>query len=93
MEKEFPPEDKWIYDWEQEIYLSNLHSRYPRSASPCGVSANYVGYKVEFDKSAAKIIEKLSGKEIGHFPRSHGLYFGKLELRNPAATSTFPRQA
>ena len=51
------------------------------------------GYKVEFDKTEAKIIEKSSGKEIGHFPRSHGLYIGKLELRNPAATPTFPRQA
>ena len=52
-----------------------------------------VGCKVEFGKSVAKIIEESTGKQIGTFPRSQGLYIGKLELKNPGASQSFPRQA
>ena len=51
------------------------------------------GFKVEFDKSAAMITQISTGKHVGKFSRSKGLYIGEMELKNPAAPSSFQRQA
>ena len=47
-----------------------------------------VGFEVEFGKSAATVTHEKTGKRIGEFKRSQGLYVGALQLRNPS----FPRQ-
>ena len=51
------------------------------------------GFKVTFDKSAATVIQNSTGKEVGKFPRSHGHYIGKLELKSPTSGQSFARQA
>ena len=48
------------------------------------------GYRVEFKKESAKVVHESTGKEVGTFPRSQGLYIGQLQLKNP---QTFHRQA
>ena len=47
------------------------------------------GFKVEFTKDKATVIHGASGKRVGDFPRSQGLYIGAMQLRSP----TFQRQA
>ena len=51
------------------------------------------GFKVNFDKSEAIIIQSSTGKEVGKFPRSHGLYIGEMELKMPEPAQDFQRQA
>ena len=51
------------------------------------------GFKVEFNKDAAKVTRIATGKVVGHFPRSQGLYVCRLELKTPTAASNFQRQA
>ena len=51
------------------------------------------GFKVEFDKSAATITQISTGKQVGKFPRTHRLYIGRMELKNPTAPSSFQQQA
>ena len=38
-------------------------------------------WDVEFSKDVAKVTKVATGKVVGHFPRSQGLYIGKMELR------------
>ena len=47
------------------------------------------GYTVQFGKLAATIVHEASGRKVGDFKRSNGLYVGSMELRNPS----FQRQA
>ena len=51
------------------------------------------GYVVEFKKGGATVKHEKSGQTVSSFERQQGLYIGNLQLRNPGATSSFPRQA
>ena len=51
------------------------------------------GFRVEFDKNEAKVTKVSTGKVVGSFPRSQGLYIGKMELKNPSTLQNFQRQA
>ena len=45
-----------------------------------------VGFKVEFEKDVAIITKVDTGKKIGNFKRSQGLYVGNFQSKNPAFT-------
>lgn len=46
------------------------------------------GYKVEFMKDVAVVANADSGKKVGNFKRSQGLYVGSFQFKHPAS----PRQ-